>query len=155
MDFELVVRRHTPLTSVEDVDEAALPFLEAIGYLPKGYQPRTGAEEVEESVPYRLFVDCFLRRPDRAWTMAELVTVLETSQPTVYRHLNKLRALRLVEVEEHRPDDQGQTMHRYRLRYRDLSKAWNLVEAQVERALEEYRRTVDHLDDLLQREGKV
>lgn len=150
-----MVRPHQPPTDLEDPDAVAMAFLEAIGYLPKGYAPRTGASDVKDSVPYRLFVDCFLRRPDRAWTVPELRTVLGTSEPTVYRHLNKLRGLHLVEVSDYRPDDRGQTKHRYRLMYRDLSKAWNLVEAQVEQAMASYRKTVDHLQTLLQEAEKV
>ncbi len=152
MDFELTVRRTDPPTEVEDPHIVALTLLEDIGYLPKGYDPKTGSGALEDSVPYRLFMGCFLRRPDKGWGIDELMTVLDTSRPTIYRHLNKLKALNILEESEVRPGGKGQARKEYKLRYGDLSKAWNFVEANVESALTEYRRTVDHLHALLQEE---
>ncbi len=36
----------------------------------------------------------------------------------------------------------------YRIRYGNLAKAWNFVEAHVQVAMEHYRETVDHLQKL-------
>lgn len=151
--FELQVEQRSPLTGVDDPHRVAAEFLEAIGYLPKGYDPKTTEEGVADSVPYRLFMECFVGRPDKAWSVDELMAALETSRPTVYRHLNKLKALDLLEESTVRPPEGGQTRKTYQLRYGDLSKAWNFVEARAEKAMENYRRTVDHLHDLLRKEG--
>jgi predicted transcriptional regulator len=155
MDFELRVRRSAPPTSVDDPDEVAREFLQSIGYLPKGYDPKTTEDGVGDSIPYRLFMDCFVGRPDKSWSVDEIMAALDTSRPTVYRHLNKLKALDLLEEETVQPEDGGQSRKLYRLRYGNLSKAWNFAEAHMEAAMENYRKTVDHLHDLLRKEGAM
>ena len=57
LPFELVVVSNTPLTPLKDLDEVSLMLLTQIGYIPKGYDPKTDARTVRESVPYRLFVE--------------------------------------------------------------------------------------------------
>ncbi len=147
MSFEMTVVSNTPLSSVDDLETVAVTFLTQVGYLPKGYDPKTGTSEVTESVPYRLFVDCFLKRMDKAWLVEDLATELETSKPTVYRHVNKLKSMDLLE--DVQVDIGGGQMKKgYRIRYGDLSKAWNFVEAHVQVALENYRKSVVHLQDL-------
>ena len=151
--FEITVVSNTPLTPVSDFDAVSVTFLYQIGYLPKGYDPKTDAASVKQSVPYRLFVNCLMKRPEKAWHVDELCTVLGTSRPTVYRHLNKLKSLDLLEEVSVENGD-GQTRKSYRLRYGNLSKSWNFVEAHVRVAMESYRKTVDHLFDLAARERK-
>ncbi|HWG90056.1 MAG TPA: helix-turn-helix domain-containing protein [Candidatus Thermoplasmatota archaeon] len=145
MGFELAVVSNTPLTPVNDLETVAVQFLTQIGYLPGGENPR-------ESLPYRLFMDCFLRRPEKQWSVEELIATLETSRPTVYRHLNKLKSLDLLEETTVRTEGEAQIRKTYRLRYGNLSKAWNFVEANVKVAMENYRKTIDHLHDLAQKE---
>lgn len=152
MGFELLVVSHTPQTPVDDLDTVAARFLTDVGYLPQGGE---AAQHVREAVPYRLFVECFLRRPEKAWTVDELAAHLATSRPTVYRHLNKLKGLDLLEESTARGEaGDANARKTYRLRYGNLSKAWNFVEANVKLAIENYRRTVDHLHDLAQREAR-
>lgn len=182
MGFELLVVSNTPLTPIADSETVAIGFLFQIGYLPKGYDPKTDVESVRQSVPYKLFMNCFMKRPEKLWSIEELQTVLHTSRPTVYRHLNKLKSFDLVEeqqvqtfrcahcegyesgaeaeVLEHAPkcgarkagkkaDALAQQRKGYRIRYGNLTKSWNFVEAHVKVAMEGYRRTVDHLNDLV------
>jgi len=151
MAFELSVVSNTPMTSVNDLETVIITFLYQIGYLPKGYDPKTGVENVRQSVPYRLFTNCFVGRSEKAWSIDELRTVLRTSRPTVYRHLNKLKALGLLE-EVPIMNPSGQQRRGYRIRYGDISKAWNFTEAHVKVAMENYRKTVDHLQGLIIRE---
>ena len=67
--FELQVVSNTPMTGVDDLDVLAETFLVQIGYLPKGYDPRSaGALSVRDSIPYRLFMDFFMKNPSKAWT---------------------------------------------------------------------------------------
>lgn len=146
MHFELNVASNTPLTPLDDLDEVALKFLETIGYIPKGYDPRNGGKGVQGSVPYRLFVECLLMRGERGWTAAEMAIKLKTSKPTIYRHINKLKAMDLLD--EVSVQVSGSAHKGYRLRYGELSKAWNFVEAHVEVAMENYRKTVEHLEKL-------
>ena len=95
--FELQVVSNTPLSSVNDIDIVAETFLIQIGYIPKGYDPKTSATDIKDSVPYRLFMDYFMRNMSKAWTVEELAALLSTTKPTVYRHVNKLKSLDLLE----------------------------------------------------------
>ncbi len=149
MNFELKVVSSAPLTALDDFDEVALRFLDQIGYLPKRIDPKSGATDVKSSIPYRLFLN-LVDRPNRVWTVEELTAVLGTTKPTVYRHINKLKSIDIiedmvVEIEEGRPK------RGYRIRYASLSKAWNFVEAHAEMALESYRATVDHLQEMIEK----
>lgn len=146
MPFEITVVSNTPLTPIKDLDEVAILFLNQIGYFPKGYDPKTDAKTIKESVPYRLLVDCLLKRMEKGWTVDQLSTKLKTTKPTIYRHINKLKNMDIVEDLEVK---QGKQMKKgYRIRYGNLAKAWNFVEAHVDVAMENYRKTVEHLQKL-------
>lgn len=148
MAFELVVVNNTPMTPVTDLDEVAVAMLRNVGYLGRGADDEAN---MRESVAYRLFRDCFLLRPDKAWTAEELITGLDTSRPTLYRHLNKLKALDLLEESTHREPGETTGRKSYRIRYGNLAKAWNFVEANVKVAMENYRKSMDHLQVLAER----
>ena len=152
MGFELTVVSNTPLTPLKDMDDVATAFLNQIGYLPKGYDPKTGAKSLQESVPYRLFVECLMTRAERGWTAEQLAVKLKTTKATVYRHLNKLKEIDLLD--EVQVDDRGTPRKGYRIRYGNLTKAWNFVEANVELAMEGYRKTVEHLQKLTDQQRK-
>jgi predicted transcriptional regulator len=154
MAFEITVVSNTPLTPIEEMDEVVLTFLTQIGYLPKGYDPKTGTTDVLESVPYRLFADCFLGHPEKGWFVEDLATELETTKPTIYRHINKLKDMDILE-DIYVEDEEGQRKKAYRIRYGNLSKAWNFVEAHLEVAVENYRKTVDHLQNLMEKKRKT
>jgi len=145
--FELRLVSGTPLTSVEDPEEIALTFLDQIGYLPNRVDPKSGATSVKESIPFRLFMECFLRRMDKVWTVEELATYLDTTKPSIYRYIKKLKGLELLE--EGIIEIDGTPKKGYKIRYGDLSKAWNFVEAHIEMAMENYRKSVDHLQSML------
>ncbi|MCK4757780.1 MAG: helix-turn-helix transcriptional regulator [Thermoplasmata archaeon] len=153
MSFELSVVTNTPLSSIDELDEACEIFLSHIGYLPKGYESRTGAANVRDSVPFRLFVNCLLKRRDKVWLIEELAAELETSKPTVYRHINKLKSMDLLDFTQ---IEVSNNMYKkgYRLRYDNLAKAWNFVEAHVGVAMENYRKTVDHIQKLVEAERR-
>ena len=150
--FELQVTSNTPLSSVDDVDVVAETFLIQIGYIPKGYDPKTSATSIRDSVPYRLFMDYFMRNMNKAWTVEELAALLGTTKPTVYRHINKLKSLDLLESMD--VEYEGQVRKGYRIRYGDLSKAWSFTEANVNMAIENYRKTVTHFQNLIQQEKR-
>ena len=96
--------------------------------------------------------DCFLLRPEKMSTADELVATLDTTRPTLYRHLNKLKALDILE--EAGAEDDASGRKAYRIRYGNLAKAWNFVEANVKIAMENYRKSVDHLQALGERAAK-
>ncbi len=152
MAFELNVVSNTPLTPLTDIDEVTTIFLNQIGYFPKGYDPKTDVKDVRDSVPYRLMVEFFMGRMDRAWVVDDLAVALKTTKATIYRHINKLKALDLLEVVT--VDRDGVPKKGYRIRYGNLSKAWNFTEAHVQVAMENYRKTVDHLQELATRKGE-
>ena len=142
MAFEISVVSNTPLTPLKKLDEVATLFLGQIGYLPKGLDTKS----VKRSVPYRLFVECLLKRPEKGWTAEQLSLKLKTTKPTIYRHLNKLKYMDLLEemtVRAGKEERKG-----YRIRYGNLEKAWNFVEAHVDVAMENYRKTVEHMGTL-------
>ena len=144
--FDVTVVSNTPLTPLKDLDEVSLMFLTQIGYIPKGYDPKTDAKSVRESVPYRLFVECLLGRAEKGWTVEQLATKLRTTKATIYRHINKLKAMDLLDEVD--VIEKGGAKKGYRIRYGNLSKAWNFVESNVEIAMENYRKTVDHIQKL-------
>lgn len=144
--FELQVVSNTPMGSVGDVNIVAETFLVQIGYIPKGYDPKTSAVSVRESVPYRLFMEFFMGNINKAWAVEELAALLETTKPTIYRHINKLKSLDLLESIDVEFD--GANRKGYRIRYGDLAKAWSFTEANVKMAMDNYRKTVEHFQEL-------
>ena len=152
MSFELNVVSNTPLTPLSDIDEVAMLFLNQIGYFSKGYDPKTDVTDIRDSVPYRLFVEFFLGRTDKAWIVEDLATAIGTTKATVYRHVNKLKGFDILE-EMSVEDADGNPRKGYRIRYGNLSKAWNFTEAHVNVAMENYRKTVDHLQELASKKG--
>lgn len=153
MSFELNVVSNTPLTPLSDIDEVAILFLNQIGYFPKGYDPKTDVTDIRDSVPYKLMVNFFLERMDRAWIVEDLATALGTTKATIYRHINKLKGFDILE-EANVEDSEGVVRKGYRLRYGNLSKAWNFTEAHVQVAMENYRKTVDHLQELASKKSE-
>ncbi|MDG6219929.1 MAG: HTH domain-containing protein [Candidatus Thermoplasmatota archaeon] len=147
MGFEIQVVENRSLKDLENPEDVALELLRQIGYISCGNEP---AEDVKKGIPFRLFMDCFLRRMDKAWTADELAIYLETTKPTVYRHIAKLKNLDLLEASSI-TDEEGKPKKGYKLRYGDLARAWGLVEAHVELAMQNYRRNVDHLQKMLEK----
>jgi len=145
MAFEIMVVSNTPLTPHDDLDEVAIRYLRQVGYLDRGADDEAN---MRTSVAYKLFRDCFLLRPDKSWTVEEIITAMETSRPTVYRHLNKLKSLDILEESSHREADETNPRKTYKLRYGNLAKAWNFVEANVKIAMENYRKSAEHLHAL-------
>ncbi|MGD9962867.1 MAG: winged helix-turn-helix domain-containing protein, partial [Thermoplasmata archaeon] len=127
-------------------------FLNQVGYFQKGYGPKTDVTDIRDSVPYRLMVEHLLSRMDKAWVVEDLATSLGTTKATVYRHINKLKGFDILEeMYVDLPD--GSKKKGYRIRYGNLSKAWNFTEAHVQVAMENYRKTVDHLQELASKKG--
>lgn len=152
MSFELNVVSNIPLTPLTNIDEVAILFLNQVGYFPKGYDPKTDVTDVRDSVPYRLMMDYFLDRMDKAWVVQDLAVALGTTKATIYRHINKLKGFDLLE-EMNVEDSEGKPRKGYRIRYGNLGKAWNFTEAHVNVAMENYRKTVDHLQELAAKKG--
>ncbi len=144
--FEMNVVSNTPLDSIKSVEEVAEMFLTQIGYLPRNPDGRAAGGGLKDSVPYRLFMDHFMRNMGKAWSVDELAVLLGTTRPTVYRHINKLKSLDILESLDVEVD--GQYKKGYRIRYGDLSKAWSFTEANVNMAMDNYKRTVRHLQEL-------
>jgi predicted transcriptional regulator len=140
------------MNAVMDKNIVAETFLMQIGYIPKGYDPKTPATSVRDSVPYRLFMDFFMKNINKAWAVEELAALLETTKPTIYRHINKLKSMDLLESIDVEFD--GAVRKGYRIRYGDLSKAWSFTEANVDMAMDNYRRTVSHFQSLARAENE-
>ena len=146
MGFTMQVVSNTPLIGEDDPDIVAKKFFEQIGYLSKGSDP---------TIPYKIFADFFLKHPTKAWYVEELATKLKTSKPTIYRHLNKLKGFDILEEIQIFDETTKQNKKAYRLRYGYIQKAWNFVEAHLKVAVENYSKTVEHLQKLLEKDQKV
>lgn len=145
MGFEIRVVSNTPLIGEENVENAAKTFLYQIGYLSKGSDPK---------IPYTIFTEYFIKHPEKAWFVEELAAKLDASKPTVYRHLNKLKGLDLLEEIQALDERTNQHKKAYRLRYGNLKKAWNFVEAHVKVAVENYGKTVEHIQHLVEKQNQ-
>ena len=146
MGFEMQVVSNTPLVGEDDPEIVAKKFFEQIGYLSKGADP---------DIPYKLFADFFLKHPTKAWYVDEISTTLSTSKPTVYRHLNKLKGFDILEEIQVFDENTKQNKKAYRLRYGNIQKAWNFVEAHLKVAIENYSKTVEHLQKLMEKQRRV
>ncbi len=145
MTFEIRIKSNTPLIGETDPEVAAKKFFQQIGYLSKGSNP---------SIPYQLFADYFIKHPTKAWYVEELAVALNTSKPTIYRHLNKLKGFDILEEIQIIDETTKQQKKAYRLRYGDFKKSWNFVEAHIKVAVENYGKTVEHIQKLMEEEKK-
>ena len=145
MAFEMQIVSNTPLIGEDDLEIATKKFFEQIGYLSKGSDP---------TIPYKIFTDYFLKHPTKAWYVDEIVADLKTSKPTVYRHLNKLKGFDILEEVQVFDDATKQNKKAYRLRYGNFQKAWNFVEAHLKVAVENYGKTVEHIQKLIETQKK-
>lgn len=134
---------HAPLTGEDDSARLAKVLFSMIGY--------TARKGPDHGISFKVFYDCFLLHPTKPWTVEELASACGTTLPSIYRHLNKLRELDLIEdlyIEEQGEQDL-ERKRAFRLRYGDLGKAWTFVESHFQLAIENYRKSVDHLEELL------
>ncbi|MBN2065594.1 MAG: winged helix-turn-helix transcriptional regulator [Candidatus Thermoplasmatota archaeon] len=143
MVFEMQVVSNTPLIGDEDLDRVAKKFFEQIGYLSRGSDP---------NIPYKIFADFFLKHPTKAWLVDEIAAELKTSRPTVYRHLNKLKGFDILEEVQIVDEVSQQQKKAYQLRYGNIQKAWNFVEAHLKVAIENYGKTVEHMQKLIEKQ---
>ncbi|MCQ2085963.1 MAG: HTH domain-containing protein [archaeon] len=151
--FKLQVVNNVPLTSISDINTVAETFLIQIGYISDRYNPRTLTMNIRDSIPYRLFMDYLVSNPSKAWSIEELSTLLKTSKPTVYRYIDRLKMLDFLEVVDVKYKEQPRKG--YRIRFGDLTKAWKFTVENVNMAIENYGKTVEHFQLLAnkRREG--
>jgi predicted transcriptional regulator len=141
MTFDIRIINNTPLTGESNPEVVAKTFFEQIGFLSKGTDPK---------IPYTIFAEYFIKHPQKAWFVEEIATKLKTSKPTIYRHLNKLKGLDILEEVQVFDEQTQQQKKAYRLRYGNLKKAWNFVEAHIKVAVENYGKTVEHLQNIME-----
>lgn len=147
MAFQIVLNSASiPLG--DDLESKVISFLMRIGYMSEN---RT-REAILKSVPYRLFMECFIKRRNKLWEIDELESFLGATRATVYRHLNKLKSLDLVEEIPFNSKETGYIHKGYRLRFSNISRAWNFVEAHMEMTIEQYRKAVDSIQETLNRD---
>ncbi|MFO8109371.1 MAG: winged helix-turn-helix domain-containing protein [Thermoplasmata archaeon] len=147
MPFSMKIASHTPISS-NKLNEVLENFLLDIGYL----SGRKEGEELYNSIPFRLWTDCFLRDTERVWTVDEMANKLQASKPSVYRHLNKLKNLDIIESKDIVVEDNGEVIKKgYRIRHGDLVTAWHITEANVESALKRYRESIAKIDDMIKK----
>ena len=132
----------------DDLESQVISFLMRIGYLSENKT----REAIRKSVPFRLFMECFIKRRNKLWEIDELESFLKATRATVYRHLNRLKSLDLVEESPINSEETGYIHKGYKLRFGNLSRAWNFVEAHMEMTIEQYRKSVDSIQESLNRE---
>ena len=98
-----------------------------------------------ESMPYKIIDECFLQRPDRAWTAEEVAAWIETTRPTAYRHLNKLISLGLIE--RCRAADGGPPTSAFHLIKGSLKKGWQKIETEIELILGQYKKIIKQISE--------
>lgn len=134
--FEITVKLKN--ASVDnDIDRLLSEFLFDIGYIEERGKP--SIEKIKSNVPFKLFKEVFLLRPEKTWSVNEILTFLKTSKPTLYRHLNRLKGLEIIQ-EVQLGKEKG-----YVMRYNSFSLAWNFVESNVKMAMDNYRRRVENI----------
>ena len=141
MAFEMQVVSHAALDHETDPQRLAKQFFALIGY--------TARKGPDHGISFKIFYDCFLMHPKKDWRVEEIASVAGTTLPSIYRHLNKLKDLDIIEDLYVEAD--GEKHRAFRLRYGDLSRAWNFAEEHFKMAVDNYRRAVDHLEALLQK----
>ena len=151
VSYRLVVRELGRPDATAPAEAKMRELMLAIGYLSEGRAPDADAG-AGESVAWRLLQGCLIERCDRTWTVEQLMAKLDASKPTVYRHLRKLEALDLLE--RTLVGGTPRSPKGMRLRFGDLSVAWNFTEEHARASLAAYRETVAHLERLMaEREG--
>ena len=87
-------------------------------------------------------------RESPAYAPEELAECLGRPRSTIYRHLNKLKALDILE-EIGTGSGPSPPQKSYRIRFGNLSQAWTYPEIHTEAAMETYRKTVDHIQSIV------
>ncbi len=126
----------------DDLDRNIAYFLSDIGYIPR-LRPDTDFQTISKAAYFRLFKECFVINSSRYWSAEELMAYLQVSRTTLYRHLNKLKGLDILEEIQ-----EGKTK-KYRIRFGDLLRAWNWVEVNLKMAIENYRHTVEIISEIV------
>jgi len=155
MAFEIVVENSAPLTDIEDLDTVAISFFNQIGYLPQGYDPKNEVATIKQSIPYKLFLDCFLRTQLKSWTVEELAEKLSTSVPTIYRHLFKLQSMDLLWEHSKKDEKSHYPRKLYSLRYYNFPLAWGFVEKNVESCIFSLRNAVNNITQRIEKQSKL
>ena len=137
--FEITLVMDPSLPKLEELDDLLLKFLIHIGYLPKTPRGRIPSD-LKNSTAYRLFRDCFIKHSEKFWTPDEMMSYLNTTRTTLYRHLNRLKDLDIL---EEKMDGKNKV---YRLRYGSIEKAWMFVESNIKIAMEYYREAVKRIE---------
>lgn len=143
MTFEITLKG-TPPVLEKDLDAMLIKFLTLIGYLSESHDKRTRAASIKESVGYKIIRNCFMEDMKRGWKVKEICAVLSTTPPTVWRYLNRLKDMDLLEEVPCEDGSKG-----YRIRYGDFAMAWNFVEANTLNVLENYKKMAKHIQELI------
>ena len=138
--FEIHIKMLSPFEGEKDLDRTLFVLLTSIGYI--RYEDENYQSAVNNA-GFRLF-KALLEHGGKYWSADELIAYLNTTRPTLYRYLNKLKSLDLIE------ELQEGMNKRYRIRYGNLSKAWNFVEANINIAMENYRKIVEKISQLME-----
>lgn len=142
MSFGINVVENVPISEHAELNGALKLFLSQIGYI---------SRDKDSDIAIELF-KCFLIMPKKSWTIDELVSHLNTSRPTLYYHLNKLKVMDLIEGKSVKIEGFAQKKKVYRLRFKDLERAWHFVEYHIEDNLKNYRKTVKSIWSMAKRE---
>lgn len=142
MSFSISIVENAPISEDSSMDDALKMFLTQIGYLKREKDTDTAIE---------LF-KCFVLMPNREWTVEGLISQLKTTRPTLYNHLNKLKSMDLIEGHSREIEGFQNKKKVYSLRSGNLERAWHFVEYHIEDYLKNYRRTVESIWNIAQRE---
>lgn len=154
MVFEIHLIGSAPLTTTDDFEEVAIGFLNQLGFFERGYDANIDYKSLLKSVGGRLCLEYLFKYPERGFRVEELAVALDASKPAIYRHINKLKNMELVE-EVDVPDENGKPRKGYRLKYGNIVKAIYLVKEHASLALDNYLKTAEHLQTLIEKRSKI
>ncbi len=141
MSFQIQIVDNVPISREADLDDALRLFLSNIGYL---------LREKETDVAVGLF-KTFLLLPNKFWTVEEMMHRLNTSKPTLYYHLNKLKSLDLIEGNMVELEGYEKKKKVYSLRFKNLERAWHFVEYHIEDSLKNYGKSITNIWSIAER----
>ena len=142
MTFNINIAENVPISPEADLHEALKMFLTQIGYLKR---------ERDTDTAVNLF-KCFILMPEKPWTVEELIAYLETTRPTLYNHLNKLKSMDFLESQKLEVKGFEGKKKVYQLRARNLETAWHFVKFHIDISLKNYDRTIANIWSIARKE---
>jgi predicted transcriptional regulator len=147
MTFEIIIK-DTPVEKSNNIDDMLLDFLYMIGMISK-YDK---INKNKNTIPFKLFRDHFLVLPNKIWQVSDLAQSMHTSKPTIYRYINKLKEMDIIQeeiIETTQELKKGAKRKGYKIRFGNLYQAWGLVDARLKIILKNYEEITKYIQNII------